>query len=176
MTEQELIIENLETELITGLVALPIALSTLILTINHYRSWKMWQLYLVLAINVWTNFNTLLYLELYKGERHWNFNKKSFGLWSIYFTTYFSFTLKPVATLIYALQNYQSVVRFLPYSKEHFLIPVFTYFVSIAIVIVYAFICAAAGYCEGFIFRFHVEKVVWWENAYSKTYDALFAM
>ena len=55
--------------------------------------------------------------------------------------------------LIYALQNYQSIVRFLPYSKEHFLIPVLTYFVSIAIVIAFAFLSAASGYYLGFEYR-----------------------
>ena len=79
MIETELKTDLNEAWLITGFVALPIAISTLILTINHYRSWKMWQLYLVLAIIVWTNLNTLLWLELYIGERTWNFNTKSFG-------------------------------------------------------------------------------------------------
>ena len=87
MTETELNIEYNETYLITCLVALPVAISTLILTINHYRSWKMWQLYLVLAIIVWTNFNTLLWFKLYIGERTWNFNAKSFGLNSLFFIT-----------------------------------------------------------------------------------------
>ena len=79
MKETELKTDLNEAWLITGFVSLPIAISTLILTINHYRSWKMWQLYLVLAIIVWTNLNTLFWLEQYIGERTWNFNTKSFG-------------------------------------------------------------------------------------------------
>ena len=115
MSDQTQLIRDInQAQLITALVPLPIAFCTFLLTIYHYGTWKMWQLYLVLAIIVWTQINQILDEILYSGQRLWNFDYKSVGLEFLKCAMGNSFTLKPLATLIYALQNYQSVVRFLP--------------------------------------------------------------
>ena len=53
-----------QTKVITNFVVLPIAGSALLITLNHYRRWEMWQLYLVLLIIVWTTVNSIVYLLL----------------------------------------------------------------------------------------------------------------
>jgi hypothetical protein len=63
-----------ETGVLKSLVVLPIASSALILTVYQYRSWKMWQLYLGLAISILTSLSNIAYKLLTYGENKWLFN------------------------------------------------------------------------------------------------------
>ena len=65
----------------------------------------------------------------------------------------YGYTLKPLTTLIYSLQNYESVVRFLPYSKEHRLVPFVAYVVALVTMISYVFFCVSYSIDIGLIFR-----------------------
>ncbi len=155
--------------LITSLVVLPIAGSALLLTIYHYRSQQMWQLYLVLTISVLTSLCTIANELLFWRENYyWYFDAKSFGAESFAIMIGNCWTLKPVGYVIYALQNYQSVLKFLQFPKEHLVAPVISYLVAIATVLAFATFCACAGYDKGFLFRLEIEKSNWWYEAFLK--------
>lgn len=137
----------------------------------------MWQLYLVLSIIVLTNLASILYVILYtKGKWEWSFDLKSFGLESLEGILMFSFSLKPLTALIYALQNYECVVRFLPYSREHRIVPIVAYSTTISTIITFAFLSASYGYFNGFYFRVEIKKRDRWQEAFNKSNIALFSL
>jgi hypothetical protein len=73
-SKKEILTISEETAVLASLVVIPIASSALILTVYQYRSWKMWQLYLVLAISILTSLSSIAYHLLTYGENKWLFD------------------------------------------------------------------------------------------------------
>jgi hypothetical protein len=71
-----------ETDFIVPVVVVPIAVSTLLLTVNHFRSLKQCKFYILLIIIIYTNGAGFLYYLLFNKPDHLlHLYRTSFSSW-----------------------------------------------------------------------------------------------